>query len=653
MNWYSNLKIGRKLALGFGLCVSLTVLIGLSGLNALTHLQKVQDALAKEALPAANSMAETTGKLRDARIWLMRVADKQRADELESSLKAYQSDLQAVDQEIQEHAKILKSEEGKKLLKAAEDAWTTQKSIDETVVSLSRSGKYTEAVDKVDGESKKQFRDVLCKATDALQEFDMATAQKLSKAGDDAFRSSSVILTTTGSFAILLAVIFGWFITRTIVSPIRKVADRMDFLTTNCIAELGSAVDSLAAGDLTPRVTPKTQALDIDTKDETGMMARTFNALLDRTQGMVAAYNSAADTLSALVRQLQTNSLDVAATSQQLASAASETNSAAVSISETMDEVGRAVSESARGSQEIAKGTEQMSLSATQAAAAMEQLESAIQAVRSGSGEQREAVAEALQNVSQGIAAVDKTVESMKQIEHQVGMSSAAVYELGEKGQKIGDIVQTIEDIAQQTNLLNAAIEAARAGDQGKGFAVVADEVRKLAERSASATKEIADLIGGVRTSVEEAVRAMTASASEVAEGAARSSEAGEALRKIDSSATTVGKVAQENETSIDGMVDAAKKVEGAISAAAAVSQESAASAEELSATAEEVSTSTEDVADSIKEQTASIQQVSAAAQQLSSMSTQLEDIIRTFKVDGNQTASKEVRPSSAAKRAA
>src|SRR5262249_46970260 len=146
---------------------------------------------------------------------------------------------------------------------------------------------------------------------------------------------------------------------------------------------------------------------------------------------------------------------------------------------------------------------------------------------------------------------------SMDRIQEQVSASALAVQELGQKGQQIGQIVQAIEDIAQQTNLLalNAAIEAARAGEQGKGFAVVADEVRKLAERSAEATREIAELIDSVRAGVDQAVAAMEASNHEVAEGAATSSEAGKAITGIMEAVVSVSKLAESNAKSIESMV--------------------------------------------------------------------------------------------------
>ena len=123
----------------------------------------------------------------------------------------------------------------------------------------------------------------------------------------------------------------------------------------------------------------------------------------------------------------------------------------------------------------------------------------------------------------------------MTRIQDQVQVSAHKVTELGAMGQAIGAIVETIDQIAAQTNLLalNAAIEAARAGEHGKGFAVVADEVRKLAERSTGATMEVSALIGQVQQGVEAAVQAMSASSQEVSAGTARSEEAGEALTQI------------------------------------------------------------------------------------------------------------------------
>ena len=142
----------------------------------------------------------------------------------------------------------------------------------------------------------------------------------------------------------------------------------------------------------------------------------------------------------------------------------------------------------------------------------------AIKRASAASAEVSGVAASAAEATDHGQKAVRQTVGEMDRIKQTVEQASVKVTELGAKSDQIGAIVETIDDIAEQTNLLalNAAIEAARAGEQGKGFAVVADEVRKLAERSSRATKEIAALIGEVQTGTEEAVEAMRAGADEV-----------------------------------------------------------------------------------------------------------------------------------------
>jgi methyl-accepting chemotaxis protein len=237
----------------------------------------------------------------------------------------------------------------------------------------------------------------------------------------------------------------------------------------------------------------------------------------------------------------------------------------------------------------------------------------------------------------------------MDRIKTSVDATAARVTQLGAKSGQIGAIVETIDDIAEQTNLLalNAAIEAARAGEQGKGFAVVADEVRKLAERSSRATKEIAALIAEVQGETEAAVKAMKAGSREVAAGAELAEQAAGALREISDAAAArnavladmlaavieirtlssdvvqatdgIAQIADETNQSAALMSSAADVVGQSVESIAAISQENSASAEEVSAATEEMSAQAEEVV--------------ASAATLAEMAAQLDELVARFRL--------------------
>jgi methyl-accepting chemotaxis protein len=395
--------------------------------------------------------------------------------------------------------------------------------------------------------------------------------------------------------------------------------------------EMAQTARRMAQGDLTVKVTPRSE------QDELGQ-----------------AFSAMVTSLRDATRHVAQTAATLASTSQQL-SAATE--------------------QSSRGTQDVAKGSEQLARTASKAAGAVDELEAAIQQVKASSEVQKQSAAEAEEGMKQaaqaveevarsaqqmsssaqqaaaiaqtGGQAVQETIQTMGRIQDQTLVSAQRVKELDQLGQQIGAIVETIEQIAEQTNLLalNAAIEAARAGEHGRGFAVVADEVRKLAEQAAASTKEISELIANVRHGVEQAVQAMESTSAEVEKGFTRSSEANEALAQIVQAAQTVANevqgvtaIAQQMSASVQQVLASVSSVRAAAEENAAAVRTMGAHAQQVVGTISTVASVSQEAAASAQEISASAQQVTAASQELSAMALQLQQLVQQFRLQEEQS---------------
>ena len=377
----------------------------------------------------------------------------------------------------------------------------------------------------------------------------------------------------------------------------------------------------------------------------------------------VAAFNSEPSSLRGMISVLAENANHLMNVSSSLASSARASGQATSQIAITIQQIAKGTSEQAEnismtaGSVEqmsraidgVSRGAQEQASAVTKASQVATRINTAIEQVSNNALSVTRDSAEAARFSRDGAQTVKDTIAGMEVIRSKVRISAARVQEMGTRSEEIGAIVETIEDIASQTNLLalNAAIEAARAGEQGKGFAVVADEVRKLAERSSLATKEIAGLIKGIQKTIKEAVNAMQESAAEVEAGVGRANSSGEVLNHILTAAESVYKQAEEAGSAAARVSTAAGELVGAVDTVSAVIEENTAATEEMDANSSELSKSIENIASvseqnsaaieevsaSTEEVTAQVEEVSTSAAEMMEMAKNLQQIVVHFKL--------------------
>ena len=262
----------------------------------------------------------------------------------------------------------------------------------------------------------------------------------------------------------------------------------------------------------------------------------------------------------------------------------------------TAEQVASAATEIASAAEQSASGAGEQEAQAGEVSSSIEQMAATIVESSQNAASATESARNAAEAAGEGGHIVQQTIEGMQAIADSVRESAETITELGKRSDEIGEIIGVIDDIADQTNLLalNAAIEAARAGEQGRGFAVVADEVRKLAERTTKATAEIAGMIKGIQKDTSGAVSSMEEGTKQVEAGMELAVKAGDSLTSIVSVVSEVQKMIEQIATASDEQSAAAEQISGNVGNIASVSKQSAESAEQMAATAEELNRQTD-----------------------------------------------------------
>ncbi|MED4685235.1 methyl-accepting chemotaxis protein [Bacillus mycoides] len=449
---------------------------------------------------------------------------------------------------------------------------TWRKFIEEKVFTLAKEQKWEEALQVASTENGTVYK-VIGDFTNYTNEQAKLREQSIEKIDQSSLRIEYVVFLSL-VICIVTAIILAWWFSGKLVKPIQQIDTKLKELASQ-------------EGDLTAR-------LQVNSNDEIGAIATSFNKMLENLQH--------------IINRVQKTSVEVQTASENMLEKTNTSREATIRVQSSMSNLNSSIQSQTSSMEESSTAMDDMAIS--------------VQRIAESASSVAELAVATYEHANDGSTVIQKSVSQMTTIHEAVNATSEVVERLITHTKYIDTAVQSISNIAEQTNLLalNASIEAARAGEQGKGFAVVADEVRKLAEQSKTAAKDINQLLHQIQNDTETASSMMSQGRSEAIEGITVVREAG---------------------TSFTTIVEQVNKVSTQMQDISATAEEMAASAEEMNASlnniasiSNEVSSETAATAQSAEQKVIVMNEMTLTAKQMKQTVEELDQLVSHFKTE-------------------